>query len=138
MQIRLWVQTTTIGVRFPDMTETYSPRLRTLAGQKAGEAGICNCTKACYAAVLGPSYEKPAEIRYLRTIGADLVPGSTPFARSNCGEPSWNGMLGISCVTNLAAGLAGKKLDHSEVLETGRRVSTTFLTLATALLPTLV
>ena len=108
-----------IGPRFPDMTEAYSLKLRALAQQAAQGMGL-HLHEGVYAALPGPSYETPAEIRYLRTIGADLVGMSTVpevIAANHMGLE----VLGISCVTNLASGLSGKKLDHAEVLETGER-----------------
>jgi purine-nucleoside phosphorylase len=87
-----------------------------------------------YAGVLGPNFETPAEIRYLKTIGADLVGMSTvpeTIAANHMGME----VLGISCVTNMAAGLSGEKLSHDEVLEIGRRVSGTFLKVLSAVLP---
>jgi len=125
----------TLGARFPDMTNAYSPRMRALAFETAQELGI-RLEEGVYAAVLGPSYETPAEIRYLKIIGADLVGMSTVpevIAANHMGMD----VLGISCVTNLAAGLSGEKLDHEDVLETGRRVSGTLLRLLTGLLPKL-
>jgi purine-nucleoside phosphorylase len=122
-----------LGPRFPDMTEAYSLRLRQLAREAADEHDL-TLYEGVYAAVLGPSYETPAEIRFLRTIGADLVGMSTvpeAIAANHMGME----VLGISCVTNLAAGLSGEKLSHDEVLEVGRRVSGAFLRLLTALLP---
>ena len=124
-----------LGPRFPDMTEAYSIELRELARETAMEIGI-PLYEGVYAAVLGPSYETPAEIRYLRTIGADLV-GMSTVAETIAANHLGIQVLGISCVTNLAAGLSGEKLSHEEVLETGRRVSGTFLKLLTALLPKL-
>jgi purine-nucleoside phosphorylase len=123
------------GSRFTDMTEAYSPWMRAMALETAEELGI-RLHEGVYAAVLGPSYETPAEIRYLRTIGADLVGMSTVpevIAANHMGLD----VLGISCVTNLAAGLTGKKLNHDDVLEIGRRVSGTLLKLLTGLLPRL-
>ncbi len=109
----------TLGPRFPDMTEAYSPRLRALAQQAASAMGM-HLHEGVYAALPGPSYETPAEIRYLRAIGADLVGMSTvpeTIAANHMGLE----VLGISCVTNLASGLSGKKLNHAEVLEIGER-----------------
>ena len=124
-----------LGPRFPDMTEAYSPRFRHLAREAAHELGI-NLPEGVYAALPGPSYETPAEIRYLRTIGADLVGMSTVpevIAANHMGIK----VLGISCVTNLASGLGGKKLDHKEVLETGERVRGMLVKLLKALIPRL-
>ena len=123
------------GPRFPDMTEAYSGELREIARETAAYAGIA-LYEGVYAAVVGPSYETPAEIRYLKAIGADLV-GMSTVAETIAANHLGMQVLGISCVTNLAAGLSGEKLNHEEVLEVGRRVSGTFLKLLTALLPKL-
>ena len=123
------------GVRFPDMTEAYSRHLRELAFETAQELGI-ELHEGVYAAMLGPSYETPAEIRFLKIAGADLV-GMSTVAESIAANQLGMEVLGISCVTNLAAGLSGEKLNHEEVLEIGHRVSGTFLKLLTALLPRL-
>ena len=96
-----------LGPRFPDMTEVYSRAYRETARQVAAELGIA-IGEGVYAALLGPSYETPAEIRYLRTIGADLVGMSTvleAIAANHMGMKS----LGISCVTNMAAGILPQK-----------------------------
>jgi purine-nucleoside phosphorylase len=115
------------GPRFPDMTEVYSRRLRTLAGQVAAARGI-GLTHGIYAAMLGPSYETPAEIRYLRTIGADAVGMSTvpeAIAARHLGME----VLAISCITNMAAGVLPQPLVHDEVMETARRVRGDFVSL---------
>jgi purine-nucleoside phosphorylase len=117
----------TLGPRFPDMTEAYSSKLRAIAMKGAQELGI-ELHEGVYAAVLGPSYETPAEIRYLKTIGADLV-GMSTVAETIAANYLGMQVLGISCVTNLAAGLSGKKLDHSEVLEIGNKMSRKFVQL---------
>lgn len=122
-----------LGPRFPDMTDAYAARLRRLATQVADELEIA-LPEGVYAGVLGPNFETPAEIRYLSAIGADLVGMSTVpevIAANHLGME----VLGISCVTNMAAGITGEKLSHEEVLEIGRRVSGTFLKLLTAVLP---
>lgn len=124
-----------LGPRFPDMTEAYPERLRRIAHQAAAELGIA-LAEGVYAAMLGPSYETPAEIRFLRAIGADLVGMSTVpevIAARHMGIP----VLAISCVTNMAAGLAPGPLSHSEVLETGRMVRDQLERLLEALLPRL-
>ncbi|HTS77564.1 MAG TPA: purine-nucleoside phosphorylase [Bryobacteraceae bacterium] len=109
-----------LGPRFPDMSEAYSRDYREMAKAAARELGF-EMTEGVYAAVPGPSYETPAEIRYLRTIGADLVGMSTvpeTIAANHLGMK----VLAISCVTNMAAGILPQKLSHVEVMETGERV----------------
>jgi purine-nucleoside phosphorylase len=107
-----------LGPRFPDMTEAYSKRLREIAKSVADDMGK-TLHEGVYAALLGPSYETPAEIRYLRTIGADLV-GMSTAAEAIAANHAGLEVLGISCVTNVAAGLGEGKLNHEEVLEVGR------------------
>jgi purine-nucleoside phosphorylase len=124
-----------LGPRFPDMTEAYSLRLRALAASTGAELGI-TLREGVYCGLLGPCYETPAEIRFLKTIGADLV-GMSTVAETIAANHMKMEVLGISCVTNLAAGLSGEKLDQDEVLEIGRQVSGTFLKLLSALLPRL-
>src|ERR1700685_2737776 len=124
-----------LGPGFPDMTEAYSMELRDIARKTAAEIGI-PLHEGVYAAALGPSYETTAEIRFFQTIGADLVGMSTVAATIAANHLGMQ-VLGISCVTNLAAGLSGQKLNHEEVLEVGRKISGTFLKLLTALLPKL-
>jgi purine-nucleoside phosphorylase len=121
------------GPRFPDMTYTYSKRFREIALDEAKKHSIAP-HEGVYAALAGPSYETPAEIRYLRTIGADLVGMSTApeaIAARHMGIE----LLAISCVTNMAAGILDKPLDHEEVLEVGRRVMGHFIALLRAVLP---
>jgi purine-nucleoside phosphorylase len=124
-----------LGPRFPDMTEAYSSRMRTLALQAASGENI-QLFEGVYAGLLGPSYETPAEIRYLRAIGADLVGMSTVgevIAANHMGIEC----LGISCVTNMAAGVLPQKLNHDEVLAVGLQVRDTFVRLLKATLPKL-
>ncbi len=123
------------GPRFPDMTAAYSPDMRRKATDTAAEFGI-TLHEGVYAAVLGPSYETPAEIRFLQAIGADLV-GMSTVPETIMANQLGMEVLGISCVTNLAAGLSGQKLKHEDVLSVGKRVSATFLRLLTSLLPKL-
>lgn len=125
----------TLGPRFPDMTEAYSLRMRQIALQAAAEEKI-QLLEGVYAGLLGPSYETPAEIRYLRAIGADLVGMSTVgevIAANHMGVEC----LGISCVTNMAAGVLPQKLNHEEVLAVGLQVRDTFVRLLKATLPRL-
>jgi purine-nucleoside phosphorylase len=115
------------GPRFPDMTEVYSSRLRRIA-HEAGRAAALDLAHGVYAALTGPSYETPAEIRYLRTIGADAVGMSTApeaIAARHMGVE----VLGISCISNMAAGVLPRPLDHSEVMEVTRRVRDRFVAL---------
>jgi purine-nucleoside phosphorylase len=119
--------------RFVDMTEAYSPRLRDVIKETAEELGL-NVFEGVYAALLGPSYETPAEIRFLRAIGADLVGMSTACEAIAANQLGME-VLGISCVTNLAAGLSGKKLEHEEVLAIGRQISGAFTKLLQSALP---
>jgi len=121
------------GPRFPDMTDAYSERFCQFAMQE-GERIDWDLHQGVYAAVLGPSYETPAEIRFLRTIGADLVGMSTVLEAIAARQMNIE-VLAISCVTNMAAGLSGEKINHDEVLEIGARVQGRFLTLLRAVLP---
>ena len=115
------------GVRFPDLTNAYSPRLRRLADEAGAALGL-TLPHGVYAACHGPSYETPAEVRYLRTIGADAV-GMSTVPEAIVARHMGIEVLGISCITNLAAGVLPQPLNHEEVLETARRVRGTFLSL---------
>jgi purine-nucleoside phosphorylase len=124
-----------LGPRFPDMTDAYCAACRAVAREVAAELGI-DLPEGVYAAMPGPSYETPAEIRFLRIIGADLVGMSTVpevIVANYLGMRS----LAISCVTNMAAGILPQKIDHREVLETGERVRGTLVRFLKALLPRL-
>lgn len=116
-----------IGPRFPDMTEVYSTRLRALAETAATARGVA-LTHGVYVALHGPSYETPAEIRYLRTIGADAV-GMSTVPEAIAARHMGIDVLGISCITNMAAGILPQPLQHDEVLETARRVRGAFVSL---------
>ena len=124
-----------LGPRFPDMSDAYCAVYRTIARQVARELRL-DLPEGVYAAMSGPSYETPAEIRFLRTIGADLVGMSTV---PEVIVANYLGMkvLAISCVTNMAAGILPQKINHEEVLETGRRVRGTLLNFLKTLLPRL-
>ena len=115
------------GPRFPDMTEVYSRHLRCLADEAGRDAGI-TLPHGVYAGLLGPSYETPSEIRYLRTIGADAV-GMSTVPEAIAARHMDIEVLGISCITNMAAGVLPKPLDHREVMETARRVRGQFIAL---------
>jgi purine-nucleoside phosphorylase len=121
------------GPRFPDMTAAYDRRLRSMTVGEGNRIGI-GMYEGVYAALPGPSYETPAEIRYLRAVGADLVGMSTVpevIAARHCGMR----VLGISCVTNAAAGILDQPLNHLEVLETAERVKGQFIGLLKAVIP---
>lgn len=124
-----------LGPRFPDMTAAYDPRLREIARSAAAELGI-TLEEGVYAGLLGPSYETPAEIRYLRIIGADLV-GMSTVPEVIVANHMGMRVLAISCVTNMAAGILQQKINHEEVLETGRRVRATLVELLKRILPRL-
>ena len=115
------------GPRFPDMSEVYSARLRALAAEAAAADGL-QLARGVYVAVHGPSYETPAEIRYLRTIGADAV-GMSTVPEALVARHMGMEVLGISCITNAAAGVLPKPLVHDEVMEVARRVRSSFSTL---------
>lgn len=123
------------GVRFPDMTHAYNKQYRAIAQEEAAKLGM-TLHEGVYAALLGPSYETPAEINYLRIIGADLVGMSTAFEVIAAGHVGIS-VLAISCVTNMAAGILDQPLSHREVIETGERVKTSFEALLRAVLPRL-
>lgn len=116
-----------LGPRFVDMTEAYDRELLALADRVAGELGF-SMKRGVYAGLLGPTYETPAEVRMLRTLGADAVGMSTVLeviAARHMGAR----VLGISCITNIAAGLGGGPLGHDEVKETADRVRDRFVAL---------
>jgi purine-nucleoside phosphorylase len=115
------------GPRFPDMTEVYSRRLRDIADAAANATGVA-VAHGIYVAVHGPSYETPAEIRYLRTIGADAV-GMSTVPEAIAARHMGIDVLGLSCITNMAAGVLPQPLRHSEVIETARRVRGSFIAL---------
>lgn len=116
-----------LGVRFPDMTEVYSRRLRALA-MEAGRAGATTVEHGVYVAVLGPSYETPAEIRAFRTLGADAV-GMSTAPEAIVARHAGLEVLGISCITNPAAGVVDRPLHHDEVMEVAARVRGDFIAL---------
>jgi purine-nucleoside phosphorylase len=115
------------GPRFPDMSEVYSRRLRDVADAAAQARGV-PVSHGVYVAVHGPSYETPAEIRFLRTIGADAV-GMSTVPEAIAARHMGLEVLGISCITNMAAGVLPQPLNHDEVMETARRVRGSFISL---------
>jgi purine-nucleoside phosphorylase len=121
------------GQRFFDMTTAYSSALRKLALAEGAKQGI-SLTEGVYLAVLGPSYETPAEIRAFRTLGADMVGMSTVHEVIVARHMGLE-VLGISLVTNLAAGVSGDVIHHEEVMDIGRRVEAQFTGLVSALIP---
>lgn len=123
-----------LGPRFPDMTHVYCPRLRAKAIEAAAEAGV-ELGEGVYAAMLGPSFETPAEIRFLRTIGADLA-GMSTVPEAITANHMGIRVLGISTVTNMASGMQAE-LNHEEVLETGRSSASALASLLRTLLPKL-
>jgi len=121
------------GPRFPDMSQAYSREYRQIAREEATKLGI-TLHEGVYLALLGPSYETPAEIEYFRRIGADLV-GMSTAAEVIAARHMGLHVLAISCVTNMAAGILDQPLSHAEVMETGERVKGTFEALLCAVLP---
>jgi purine-nucleoside phosphorylase len=115
------------GPRFPDMSEVYSRRLRSIAEDAARQRGL-TLARGVYAALHGPSYETPAEIRYLRTIGADAV-GMSTVPEAIVARHMGMEVLGISCITNAAAGVLPQPLVHDEVMAVARRVRADFASL---------
>ncbi|WP_213166592.1 purine-nucleoside phosphorylase [Alkalicella caledoniensis] len=116
-----------MGVRFPDMAKAYTPELRKLAKAVAQNLNI-DLAEGVYVGFTGPNYETPAEIRLTRTIGGDAVGMSTVpevIVARHCGLD----VLGISCITNMAAGILDVALDHREVIEVTQRVRSEFITL---------
>jgi purine-nucleoside phosphorylase len=113
------------GSRFPDMTGVYSPRLRGVADEVARQQGF-QLEHGVYAACHGPSYETPAEIRFLRAAGADAV-GMSTVPEAIVARHMGIEVLGISCITNFAAGVLPQPLNHEEVLETAKNVRARFV-----------
>ncbi|MPY87146.1 MAG: purine-nucleoside phosphorylase [Luteitalea sp.] len=116
-----------VGPRFPDMTEVYSRRLRAIAEEAAAAAGV-SLTRGVYLAVVGPSYETPAEIRAFRTLGADAV-GMSTVPEALAARHMGMEVLGISCISNMAAGVLPQPLHHDEVMATIARVRGQFTAL---------
>lgn len=121
------------GLRFHDMTSAYDKRFREMTLGEGNRLGL-GLYEGVYAGLLGPSYETPAEIRFLRGIGADLV-GMSTVAEVIAARHSGIRVLGISCVTNAAAGILDQPLNHLEVLETAERVKGQFIGLLKAVIP---
>ncbi len=125
-----------LGPRFPDMTRTYAPELRALVKEAASKIGV-GLEEGVYAAMPGPTYETPAEIKMLQTLGADAT-GMSTVPEVCVARHMGARVIGISCITNLAAGITGQALSHDEVTETATRVRSTFEGLLDAVLEALV
>lgn len=121
------------GIRYPDMTMAYWKPYRNFVREKAQKLGI-EIHQGVYAGMLGPSFETPAEIGFLRTIGADVV-GMSTISEVIAARHMGMRILAVSCVTNMAAGILDQILTHEEVLETGERVKGAFTALVRAVLP---
>ena len=118
-----------LGTRFPDMSEVYSNRLKGVVRECAADCGI-DLKEGVYVQFTGPSYETPAEIRLARSWGADAV-GMSTACEAMAARPMGLEVCGISCITNLAAGLSRQELNHKEVQETADRVAKSFKELVT-------
>jgi purine-nucleoside phosphorylase len=125
-----------LGDRFPDMSEAYSKELRELAKEKALQLNL-NIKEGVYVAFTGPTYETPAEIRAFRILGADAV-GMSTVPEVIVARHSGLEVLGISCITNMAAGILDQPLSHEEVIETTERVKANFLMYVKELVKTIV
>ena len=124
-----------LGPRFPDMSDAYDPKLRLLAREAAGRLGL-ELPEGVYAAWLGPQFETPAEIRFMRAVGGDLA-GMSTVAEVIAARHMGIRCLGISVVTNMAAGVLPEKIDHSAVLEVGAGAAGSLTALLRELVPTL-
>ena len=124
-----------LGVRFPDMSEVYSKRMRRIIAKAAVDCGV-SIKEGVYVQLTGPNYETPAEIRMCRALGADAV-GMSTACEAMAARHMGLEVCGISCITNIAAGLSGQKLDHSEVLEIAARVHDRFQNLLDLILTVL-
>jgi len=124
-----------LGPRFPDMTEVYSASQREMARKTAASLGW-KLQEGVYAGLLGPCYETPAEIRYLRAIGADLV-GMSTVLEAIAAVHAGMKVLGISCVTNMASGVRPQKLVHEDVLAAANKVRDRMIPLLSAMVPQL-
>lgn len=123
------------GTRFPDMTEVYDHEYQEVAVSEARAMGL-ELRRGIYAALTGPSYETPAEIRMLRLLGADAV-GMSTVPEAIVARQQGMRVLGLSCITNMAAGVLDKPINHEEVIETGERVRETFAELLRRVIPKL-
>ncbi|MCG7406348.1 purine-nucleoside phosphorylase [Paenibacillus sp. ACRRX] len=122
-----------LGARFPDMSEAYSRRLRTIA-KEVGARHNFTFQEGVYAGLLGPNYETPAEIRMLRALGGDAV-GMSTVSEVIVARHAGIEVLGISCISNMAAGILDQPLSHAEVMETAEKVKGQFLQLVLDIIP---
>lgn len=120
-----------LGVRFPDMSEVYSRRMQGIIKSEAQKLGL-DIREGVYVQLTGPSYETPAEVRMIRTLGGDAV-GMSTACEAIAAKHMGMEICGISCITNMAAGISAGKLNHSEVQETADRVAEQFKRLITAI-----
>jgi len=125
-----------LGPRFPDMTKAYAPELRARVREAAAGAGI-HLEEGVYVAMPGPTYETPAEVRMIRGLGGDAA-GMSTVPEVCVARHMGARVIGISCITNQAAGITGQELSHAEVTETADRVRTTFVSLLDGILAALV
>jgi purine-nucleoside phosphorylase len=125
-----------LGPRFPDMSAVYDPAFQEVIAAALAESGRTPL-RGIYLALSGPSYETPAEIRMMAALGADAV-GMSTVPEAICAHHMGLRVAGISCITNLAAGLSAEPLNHQEVIETGERVKTSFIRLLNRVIPRLV
>ncbi|HEX8175596.1 MAG TPA: purine-nucleoside phosphorylase [Pyrinomonadaceae bacterium] len=123
------------GTRFPDMSEVYSHEFQAIAVEEARSLGL-ELRRGVYAAMSGPSYETPAEVRMLRTLGADAV-GMSTVPEAIVARQMGMRVLGISCITNMAAGVVDQPINHEEVMETGAQVRDTIRNLLRGIIPRL-
>jgi purine-nucleoside phosphorylase len=123
------------GARFPDMSEVYSREFQEIAVEEAHTLGL-ELRRGVYAAMSGPSYETPAEVRMLRTLGADAV-GMSTVPEAIVARQMGMRVLGLSCITNMAAGVVDQPINHEEVMETGAQVRDTFRNLLRRIIPRL-
>jgi purine-nucleoside phosphorylase len=121
-----------LGPRFPDLTQAYDPALRSIAREAGRDLGL-DLAEGVYAASSGPQYETPSEVKMMGVLGADLV-GMSTVPEVIVARHMGARVLGISCVTNMAAGISGEALSHDEVTETAARVKQTFAKLLEGIL----
>jgi purine-nucleoside phosphorylase len=121
------------GQRFPDMSEVYCRAFQEIAVEEAHRVGL-KLRRGIYAVIAGPSYETPAEVRMLRILGADAV-GMSTVPEAIVARQMGMKVLGLSCITNMAAGVLDQPINHEEVMETGARIHDTFKRLLESVIP---